>query len=184
VISGHGGVFTTDATDMLLTTARACRWLDAEVVRRLNDGQWGEQILHEVRLPPDLDESRYLRPLYGCTSFAVRDILRRYKGWYDGNPTMLFPSTSAEVASEVVGLAGGADAILERVDALGSSPGAAAVQLALHLVDLVIFDDGPRAVEARRRKAELLEVRAASEPSFVARNVLKSASAIERRALD
>jgi hypothetical protein len=88
------------------------------------------------------------------------------------------------VASEVVGLAGGADAILERVDALGSSPGAAAVQLALHLVDLVIFDDGPRAVEARRRKAELLEVRAASEPSFVARNVLKSASAIERRALD
>ena len=184
VISGHGGVFTADATDMLVTTARACRWLDAEVVRRLNDGQWGEQILHEVRLPPDLDGSRYLRPLYGCTNFAVRDILRRYKGWYDGNPTMLFPSTSAEVASEVVGLAGGADAILERADALGSSPDAAAVQLALHLVDLVIADGGPRAAEARRRKAELLEVRAGSEPSFVARNVLLSAAATERRALD
>ena len=183
VISGHGGVFTDDATDMLETTARACRWLDGEVVRRLNEGQWGDQILDEVRLPPDLDASPYLRPLYGCTSFAVRDILRRYKGWYDGNPTMLFPSTSAAVASEVVGLVGGTSAILERVAALGSSSNVADVQLALHLVDLVVLDDGPEAAEARRLKADLLEVRAGSEPSFVARNVLRSAAASERRNL-
>lgn len=181
VVSGHGGVFTSDAGEMLLTTARACRWLDEEVVRRLNEGQWDEQILHEVRLPPDLDESPYLRPLYGCTSFAVRDILRRYKGWYDGNPTMLFPSTRAEVASEVVGLVGGVDPILARVDQLAASHEATALQLALHLVDLVVFDGGPRTEEARQRKADLLDMRAASESSFVAQNVLRSAATIERR---
>ena len=69
VISGHGGVFTEDAQAMLSTTAEACRWLDAEVVRRLNDGQWDEQILTEVALPVDMEESRYLQPLYGCTAF-------------------------------------------------------------------------------------------------------------------
>lgn len=51
VVSGHGDVFTDDATDMLLTTSRALRWLDAEVVRRINAGQWQEQILAEVQLP-------------------------------------------------------------------------------------------------------------------------------------
>jgi glyoxylase-like metal-dependent hydrolase (beta-lactamase superfamily II) len=41
------------------------------------------------------------------TPFAVRDVLRRYMGWYDGNPSMVFPSTRAQIASEVVGLIGG-----------------------------------------------------------------------------
>ena len=108
VISGHGDVFTDDAADMLHTTARALRWLDDEVVRRINDGQWQEQILAEVRLPDDLAASEYLQPLYGCTAFAVHDLLRRYVGWYDGNPSMLFPSTRAEIAREVVD-AGGLD---------------------------------------------------------------------------
>ncbi|HYA68411.1 MAG TPA: alkyl sulfatase dimerization domain-containing protein [Acidimicrobiales bacterium] len=180
VISGHGGVFAGDATEMLLTTAAACRWLDSEVVRRLNEGQWGEQILHEVQLPPDLDQSRYLRPLYGCTSFVVRDILRRYKGWYDGNPSMLFPSPTAMLASEIVGLVGGVDPILERIEVLASSPDVDAVQLALHLLDLVVFDGGSKSEQAKQRKADLLDVRARFEPSFVAQNVLKSAAAIER----
>jgi len=107
--------------------------------------------------------------------------LRRYKGWYDGNPTMLFPSTRAEVASEVVGLVGGVDPILARVDQLAASHEATALQLALHLVDLVVFDGGPRTEEARQRKADLLDMRAASESSFVAQNVLRSAATIERR---
>ena len=118
VVSGHGDVFTDAATEMLLTTSRALRWLDGEVVRRINDGQWQEQIVAEVELPGDLAESPYLQPLYGCTAFAVRDLLRRYMGWYDGNPSMLFPSPRAEVAREVIALAGGADAVLERVDEL------------------------------------------------------------------
>ena len=96
IVSGHGDVFTDDAAEMLLTTSRALRWLDAEVVRRINDGQWQEQIIDEVELPADLAASEYLQPLYGCTSFAVRDLLRRYMGWYDGNPSMVFPSTRAD----------------------------------------------------------------------------------------
>ena len=183
VVSGHGGVFTEDATEMLVTTSRALRWLDAEVVRRINEGQWQEQILAEVRLPEDLSESPYLQPLYGCTAFAVHDLLRRYMGWYDGNPTMLFPSTRTEVAREVVDLSGGTVAVLARVDEL-SRGGAAEQQRALHLVDFVIFAGGDDVAEGHRRKAELLDARAAGERSFVAHNVLKSAAVQERRQLD
>jgi len=183
VVSGHGGVFTDDATEMLLTTSRALRWLDGEVVRRINEGQWQEQILAEVELPAELAESRYLQPLYGCTSFAVRDLLRRYMGWYDGNPSMVFPSTRAEVAREVLTLAGGADAVLGRVDALAGGD-SADQQRALHLVDFVIFAGGERVAEGHRRKADLLDARGAGERSFVASNVLKSAAVLEREIAD
>jgi alkyl sulfatase BDS1-like metallo-beta-lactamase superfamily hydrolase len=183
IVSGHGDVFTDDATEMLLTTSRALRWLDGEVVRRINDGQWQEQILHEVELPEDLATSQYLQPLYGCTSFAVRDLLRRYMGWYDGNPSMVFPSTRAEIAREVVQLAGGTAAILARADELATRD-AADHQRALHLVDFVIDAGGGDVAEARRRKADLLEARAEGERSFVASNVLRSAATLERAALD
>ena len=182
VVSGHGGVFTEDATEMLQTTARGLRWLDAEVVRRINAGQWQEQILAEVELPADLAGSRFLQPLSGCTAFAVRDLLRRYMGWYDGNPSMLFPSSRAAIAHEVLALAGGADAILRRADELAAGD-AAEQQRALHLVDFVIFGGGEQVAEARRRKAELLDARSAGERSFVASNVLNSAAVLEREAV-
>ena len=167
---------------MLQTTARGLRWLDAEVVRRINAGQWQEQILAEVELPADLAGSRFLQPLYGCTAFAVRDLLRRYMGWYDGNPSMLFPSSRAAIAHEVLALAGGADAILRRADELAAGD-AAEQQRALHLVDFVIFGGGEQVAEARRRKAELLDARSAGERSFVASNVLNSAAVLEREAV-
>lgn len=184
VISGHGGVFTDNAADMLLTTARALRYLDGEVVRRLNEGQWYEQIVHEVDLPADLAASQYLQPLYGCPTFAVHAILRRYTGWYDGNPSMLFPSTRAEIAREVIDLTGGVDAVLDRADVLAESIETKDLQLALHLVDFVIFNGGDRVADAHRRKADLLEVRAKCEKSFVANNILASAATLEREALD
>ena len=181
IVSGHGDVFTDDATDMLLTTSRALRWLDTEVVRRINAGQWQEQIIDEVELPDDLAASRYLQPLYGCTSFAVRDLLRRYMGWYDGNPSMVFPSTRAAIAEEVVALSGGTASILARADELAAGD-AAEQQRALHLVDFVIFAGGDDVAAARARKADLLDARAAGERSFVASNVLKSAATLERAA--
>lgn len=179
IISGHGGVFTDDAREMLVVTARALRWLEDEVVRRLNAGQWYEQIVHEVRLPPDLDGHAYLQPIYGCTAFVVHAILRRYTGWYDGNPSMLFPSTRAEIAHEVLGLAGGAAPVLARARALRATGALADVQRALHLVDFVLSGGGPDAGAAHALKAELLSARAAVEPSFVARNILKSAASME-----
>ncbi len=180
IISGHGGVFKEHGVEMLLTTAEALRYLDGEVVRRLNDGQWQEQIISEVELPTELADSSYLQPLYGCTPFLVRDLLRRYMGWYDGNPSMLFPSTRSTIAAEVVALAGGSGPLLDRARTLGASGTTDDVQKALHLVDFVLFNDSELVAEARAMKADLLEARSKMERSFVAHNILASAATLER----
>ena len=119
----------------MLETARALRYLEDEVVRRLNEGQWQEQILEEVDLPPDLKEKPYLAPTYGCPRFVVYGIIRRYAGWYDGNPSDLFPSTRAEVAQDVLAAAGGPLSLLERARSLRDAGGMRDLQRALHLTD-------------------------------------------------
>ena len=96
---------------------------------------------------------------------------------------MLFPSPRAEVAREVVDLAGGTSALLARADELAAG-GAAEQQRALHLVDFVIAAGRDDVAEGRRRKADLLDARASGERSFVAHNVLRSAAVRERRELD
>jgi alkyl sulfatase BDS1-like metallo-beta-lactamase superfamily hydrolase len=165
---------------MLLTTAQALRWLEDEVVRRLNAGQWYEQIVNEVDLPAEFKDSTYLQPIYGCPVFAVHSILRRYTGWYDGNPSMLFPSPRAEIAAEVVDLAGSPEAVLARARALRAENAPASIQRALHLTDFVILDGRGDVAAARALKAALLVARGEAEPSFVARNILMSAAALER----
>jgi alkyl sulfatase BDS1-like metallo-beta-lactamase superfamily hydrolase len=184
VISGHGGVFRDDnARSMLLTTARALRYLEDEVIRRLNEGQWYEEIVQNVDLPEDLKDSPYLLPAYGCTTFIVHCVLRRYTGWYDGNPSMLFPSARSEVARDVVDLIGDVDPLLDRARDLGDSGEVDAIQRALHLVDFVIHAGGEKVQEARKIKADLLDARAVKEPSFISRNILESAAVLERDAL-
>ena len=182
VVSGHGGIFRDDkAMDMLKITSEALRYLEDEVVRRLNQGQWYEEILQSVELPERFARSPFLQPVYGCTAFAVHSILRRYTGWYDGNPSHLFPSSSAEIAREVLGLtAGGAATVIERARALAAQGERDAIQRALHLLDFAIQGGAAEAEEARALKAEYLEARAEHEESFIARNVLKSAAVLER----
>jgi len=174
---GHGPTLRGAAAvrDACLDTARALRWLHAEVVRRLNAGMWAEQILTEVHaLPPDLAQKPHLRPIYGCPTFIVHGILRRYGGWFDGNPSHVFPASTRAIANEVVTLAG-ASALLERARVLQEAGDA---QLALHVVDFVIDSgDAACARAAWQLKSQLLAARADAEPSFIARNILKNGAA-------
>jgi alkyl sulfatase BDS1-like metallo-beta-lactamase superfamily hydrolase len=184
VVSGHGGIFRgAKALEMLKVTATALRWLEDEVVRRLNAGQWYEEILQGIDLPEELAKNPYLQSIYGCPAFAVHSILRRYTGWYDGNPSHLFPSPSAEVAREVLELSGGSAPVLARARELAAKEQREDLQRALHLLDFVIQGDPERALEARSFNAELLEARAEHEPSFIARNILSSAAVLAKEAV-
>lgn len=166
---GPGLVGAEGVRAACLDTARALRWLHDEVVRRLNAGMWPEEILEEVAaLPDDLAAKPYLAPTYGCPTFVVHGILRRYHGWFDGNAAHLFPSPRRRIAREIVDL-GGEAALLARARA---HAGAGDPQLALHLVDFVLDGGAPGfAAEAQGLKAELLTARAKGEPSFIARSI-------------
>jgi alkyl sulfatase BDS1-like metallo-beta-lactamase superfamily hydrolase len=171
---GHGPAILGEAAvrEACLDTARALRWLHDQVIERLNAGLWPAQILAEVTaLPSDLAARPYLAPTYGCPTFIVHGILRRYHGWFDGNPSHLFPSPAAAIAREVTSLAS-PRALLDRAR---DRQAAGDIQLALHLADFVIDASDPGLkTEALTLKAELLRARADAEPSYIARNILKA----------
>jgi alkyl sulfatase BDS1-like metallo-beta-lactamase superfamily hydrolase len=179
---GHGPpvVGEEPLRNMLLDTARALRHLDEEVVRRLNAGQAFEQILAEVDLPAALKEKPYLAPIYGSPTYTIHAILREYAGWYDYNPSHLHPSPTAEVAAEIVSLAGGAGRLLDRARALAADN----PQLALHLVDFVADgQEGEARDQALALKAELLEARAGQMESFISFNILDVGARLIRERL-
>jgi glyoxylase-like metal-dependent hydrolase (beta-lactamase superfamily II) len=173
---GHGAVLRGEAlADELRATARALRYLHDEVVRRLNAGEGEEQIVRELALPEELARHPALAPVYGSPHFIVQATVRRYTGWYDGNPSHLSPAPTAEIAGEVAALAG-AEALVVRAEALAR---AGRHQLALHLLDFAL--DGGRDVSIRRRalalKSASLARLAEAETSFIARSILTNAAA-------
>lgn len=183
---GHGAVIRdAELEDNLLTTARALRYIHDEVVRRMNLGQWEEQIINEVELPPELANHPALAPIYGCPYYIVRATYRRYGGWYDGNPSHLKASRSSEIAAEVVKLTG-ENRLMERVAELNQS---GQYQLALHLLDYVIDGSANATIKAQalREKSANLKRLTEAETSFISRSILDiSADRIldEAKALD
>jgi hypothetical protein len=106
------------------------------------------------------------------TGLAAGDCVR-------ADATATFP-TSSRLFSHLQGFG---TRLMQRAEELAAGD-AAEQQRALHLVDFVVYGGGPEVADAHRRKAELLDLRADSERSFVAHNVLKSAAVLERQQAD
>lgn len=180
MLPGHGAPIEGAGAveEACLTVARALRLLDEQVVEMLNAGKWQEEILASFEWPQEFARSPYLAPIYGHPYFVVQALLRQYHGWYDGNPSHLFPAGSGEIAAEVLGLAGGAARVLERARKLEEGGN---VQLALHLVDLALDAGAEPRSEALEVKARLLERLAAEEKSLIARNIFLAGARQVRR---
>ena len=134
-------------------TVRALRFLHDEVVRRLNEGQELEQMVAEVRLPPELEESPHLRQTYSRVEFAVMAIHRSYTGWFDSDPSDLLPLPRQAIAHELRTLIGDDKAIISRAEALWSE---GRRQEAIELVQ-IILRDVPDHVEARQTRLRWME---------------------------
>ena len=177
IVPGHGDPLRGEhALEVLRETARALRFLHAAVLERLNAGQWPDEIVDAgIALPRDLAEKPYLRPIYGCAEFVVRDVLRAYAGWWGGNPAELLPARRADAARDLVEVAGRA-ALLAKARALAQ---AQQHRRALHLAVYLAQAD-PGDAEARALVAELCDALAEREPSFIARNFYRSAARLAR----
>ena len=170
------------AQDVLLDTARYLRFIEDEVVRLLNEGCWIEDIIDRIKVPEDLVQKPWLQPIYGHPTFVIHGVHRRYAGWYNGNPSELFPARSVEVAAEVVKLAGG-DKILQEAQRLRAD---GKIQLSLNVVDFVVKGTQDKSVlkEALVLKSELLKARAVVEPSYIARNIFRAGSVLSKQEAD
>jgi alkyl sulfatase BDS1-like metallo-beta-lactamase superfamily hydrolase len=170
------------AKEILLDTARYLKFIEDEVVRSLNEGCWIEDIIDRVKIPQDLTEKPWLQPLYGHPTFVIHGIYRRYAGWYNGNPSELFPAKGNEIATEVVKLAG-VDKLIQEAKTLKE---AGKIQLSLNVIDFVIRGSQDNRVrkEALMLKSELLKARAQVEPSYIARNIFQAGATLTRQEAD
>jgi alkyl sulfatase BDS1-like metallo-beta-lactamase superfamily hydrolase len=167
VLPGHGDPISGDeAMEVLTETSRALRWLHDAVLDRLNRGRWPDEIVDEmIQLPPDLAAKPYLRPLYGCPEFVIRDVLRAYAGWWGGDPADLMPVPRKTVAQDILQLME-REAVVARARELAAQ---GEHRRALHLAMLLEHAD-PERENTRSLTVEILEALVTEEPSFIARN--------------
>jgi glyoxylase-like metal-dependent hydrolase (beta-lactamase superfamily II) len=169
---GHGGPVIDDADLVLRILVETADYLDAIVERTLTaldaGGPPHVDIVREVELPAT--DSPWLQPVYDEGEFIVRNVVRFFGGWYSGRPSELKPPTRAALASEVVALAGGAAALLDRAEA------SADLRVACSLADYALEAD-PADEAVRARVAAIYERRADAETSLMAINIFRSAAA-------
>jgi len=166
-------------------TARALRWLHAEVLRLINLGMGERELLAHLQWPPELFDVPWMRATYGDPSYIARDIYRSENGWWDRNATSLHPSPPEAAAQAMADAIADKPAVIRAARALAEQ---GQTQLALHVIDLLATAPGaaPEIGEARTLKAQWLRERARQVPSFVSRslyhavaNRLEDGSAVE-----
>jgi glyoxylase-like metal-dependent hydrolase (beta-lactamase superfamily II) len=117
---GHGFVVQgQDSVRSVLTeTAAWLRSIIDQVLERMNAGQNPERIFHEVEPSEELSKRPYLRVVYDHPKFVVRNLMRLWGGWWNGNAADLLPATPEEQGREIAALAGGIDALVARARGL------------------------------------------------------------------
>jgi glyoxylase-like metal-dependent hydrolase (beta-lactamase superfamily II) len=178
---GHGLVVQgRDAVRTVLSeTARYLRVIIAQVLERMNAGQTPEEIFHAVEPDPELATRPYLQPNYDHPKFIVRNLLRLWGGWWNGNAADLLPATHEAQAQEIAALAGGVDAVIARGRALladGKS------QLAAHCAEWATRA-APDNRAAQELKRDVYQRRLAEESSLMAQGIYRAAMNDARQAL-
>jgi alkyl sulfatase BDS1-like metallo-beta-lactamase superfamily hydrolase len=179
MVCGHGlPVFGAERIVTALTdTAELLESIEAQVLDLMNTGATLDRVIHEVDVPARLRDRPYLRPVYDHPQFLIRNVWRRYGGWYDGEPDHLLPAPRAQEARVWVELAGGLGAVLRRAAELAD---AGDLRLACHLVENAVLAE-PESAVAHEARTEIYSKRAAGEESSMARNLMVHAAESSRR---
>jgi alkyl sulfatase BDS1-like metallo-beta-lactamase superfamily hydrolase len=134
LITGHGEPIAgvQHIQDCLGTMRDATRYVHDKTVEGMNAGKDVHTLMREIRLPAHLQVGQ----LHGKVSWNVRGLWTEYLGWFDyGSTTELYDVPPKAVASDLVELAGGAGALLERAAAYSAE---SKPLHALHLIDIVL----------------------------------------------
>jgi glyoxylase-like metal-dependent hydrolase (beta-lactamase superfamily II) len=178
---GHGlAVHGQSAVRLILTdTARYLRVLVDEVRRRMNAGETAEEIFHAVEPDPELAARPYLRATYDHPKFIVRNLLRFWGGWWNGNAAELLPATPARQAAEIAELAGGVAPIVKRGRELLLAGEATTVA---HLAEWATRAE-PSNRAAQELKRDVYAALVAGAESLMARGIFRAAMNDAERAL-
>ncbi len=180
LLAGHGlPIFGADRIVMALTdTAELLESIESQTLAIMNQGKNLDTCLHEVTVPDHLADKPYLQAVYDHPQFLIRNVWRRYGGWWDGEPDNLLPAPRAQQAAEWVQLAGGVDAVLSRADDVLAAGDA---RLACHLVEFAALA-APGNADVWSVRAKVYAAHSAQHTSSMARNLLRHASIASEQA--
>ncbi|MBI1262047.1 MAG: MBL fold metallo-hydrolase [Rhizobiales bacterium] len=147
--------------------ATVLEMLVEQTLAMMNEGARLDEIVHAVKLPTELMNKPYLRPVYDEPEFVIHNIWRLYGGWYDGNPAHLKPAPDAVLAAEMARLAGGADKLATRASEVAQ---AGDLRLACHLAEMAVQAD-PENIVAHGVRAEVFGARRQAEASLMAKGI-------------
>lgn len=137
----------------------------------MNQGASLNDIIHAVKVSPDLLAKPYLGPTYDEPEFVVRNIWRLYGGWYEGNPAQLKPARDTAVAAELAKLSGGALRLAERARELAETD----ARLACHLAEFAAQAE-PDNKAVHHLRAEVYQKRREGETSLMAKGIFGAAT--------
>ena len=156
---------------VLNEVAEVLETMVSQTIDLMNQGASLNDIIHSVKVSPDLLAKPYLAPTYDEPEFVVRNIWRLYGGWYDGNPAQLKPAQDALVAAELAKLSGGALKLAERARLLAETD----PRLACHLVEFAVHAE-PKNKAVHQVRAEVYQYRRTTETSLMAKGIFGSAA--------
>jgi glyoxylase-like metal-dependent hydrolase (beta-lactamase superfamily II) len=114
LVGHHGPVEGREVIQRELERLRgAVEYVHDATVQGMNAGTDVHTLMREIQLPPDLEVGQG----YGKVSWSVRAIWENYAGWFHHRSTTeLYTEPGSSVHPDLVDLAGGPDAIVERAD--------------------------------------------------------------------
>ncbi|MES0874602.1 alkyl sulfatase dimerization domain-containing protein [Sinimarinibacterium thermocellulolyticum] len=141
--------------DEVLTSYRdGIRYVYDQTLRYINQGLTPDEIAARIKLPPHLASAPYLQEFYGKPTWSARGVFAGNLGWYDGNPSTLQPLAPRDEAERMARLAGGLDALAERViEAQAAGDQQWALQLSDHVLRLQPDHAGVRKARIKALRA-------------------------------
>jgi alkyl sulfatase BDS1-like metallo-beta-lactamase superfamily hydrolase len=139
--------------EVMRTQRDAYAHLNNGVLHLANQGVTINEIHNVYAVPEALARQWPARSYHGSVAHNSRAVINRYLGYWDGNPTTLIPLSPRDSAPLYVEMMGGADAILDRGQALVD---AGEYLLATEILDKLVHAE-PANTDARRLLADAFE---------------------------
>jgi len=156
VVPGHMGTISgaDEAKDTLTAYKDGIKFVYDNTMEGISKGKTPDELVQEIKLPAELARHPYLQEYYGTVAWAVRGIYSQNAGWFDGNPTHIFPLTEKNRAEKLVAMVGGPAKMLESAEASLSD---GELQWAAEQADYVL------ALEPQNEVATTVKIRALRE---------------------
>jgi len=173
LVPGHTRpVSGADEVQRVLSSYRdAIRYVYDKTVEGMNDGLTPDELVGYVKLPAHLAEEPSLQEYYGTVDWAVRSIFAGLAGWFDGNPTRLFPLPPSEYAEKITSLVGGVDVLRQKISHAFDR---GEYQWVMHLADIMQAFEWSS--EVKVLKGEAMRELGERQINATARNYLLTAS--------